>query len=235
MSYLFGETEGGTLEPHHGIDLPNASGTPVGAAADGSVVFAGSDRKVLVGPYANFYGNVVVVQHSFAGIDQPVYSLYGHLSEIDVTVGQTVHAGELIGRVGLSGIAMGSHLHFEVRLGENTYAHSSNPALWLIPLKGTGAIALRIVDQQGNLLRQTNIKIQDDPSDANHPASTLQVETYGPEKNHVLSDADLQENFAVGDVSAGKYKISFSDAYLPYTREIEVQPGKLTYVEFVVK
>jgi murein DD-endopeptidase MepM/ murein hydrolase activator NlpD len=235
MSYLFGETEDGHLEPHHGIDIPNATGTPVAAAADGTVVLADSDRKNLVGPYTDFYGNVIVIQHSLDGIQQPVYSLYGHLSEISVVAGQAVQAGEEIGRVGLTGIAMGSHLHFEVRLGENTYDASSNPYLWLIPLDGTGVIAGRVVDEQGNMLHLTNIKIQYYPSDTSQPNSTLTVETYGPEKDHVISDPSLQENFAVGDLTAGRYKISFDADYQLYQRWVDVDAGKLTYVEFVVK
>ena len=235
MSYLFGETEDGHLEPHHGIDLPNATGTPVAAVADGTVVFADSDRKNLVGPYTDFYGNVIVIQHSLDGIGQPVYSLYGHLSEIGVAAGQAVQAGEEIGKVGLTGIAMGSHLHFEVRLGENTYDASSNPYLWLIPLDGTGVIAGRVVDEQGNLLHLTNIKIQYFASDTSHPSSTLTVETYGPEKDHVISDPSLQENFAVGDLTAGKYRIGVDADYQLYQRWVDVDAGKLTYVEIVVK
>ena len=235
IAYLFGSTEDGKLEPHHGIDLPNATGTPVAAVADGTVVFAGSDRKNLVGPYTDFYGNVIVIQHNLAGIGQPIYSLYGHLSDVGVSTGETVQAGELIGRVGSTGIAMGSHLHFEVRVGENTYDASSNPYLWLIPLGGTGVIAGRVVDEQGNMLHLTNIKIQYYASDTSQPSSTLQAETYGPEKHHVISDAGLQENFAVGDLTAGKYRIAIDADYQLYERWIEVRSGKLTYVEFVVK
>jgi hypothetical protein len=235
MTYLFGETEHDTLEPHHGIDIPNASGTPVMAAADGSVIFADSDRNNFVGPYENFYGNVIIIKHSFAGIQQPVYSLYGHLSEIDVAQGQSVQAGQLIGKVGMTGIAMGSHLHFEVRLGANSYYDSSNPALWLIPLEGTGSLVIRIADQQGNMLPISNLKIQYYDKDVEKPTSTLRAETYGYESARVLSDEHLQENFAVGDLTAGKYQASFNADFTIYSRWIEIQAGKLTYLEFVVK
>jgi len=234
-SYLFGETEDGKLEPHHGIDLPNATGTPVAAAADGTVVFAGSDRKNLVGLFTDFYGNVIVIQHSFPGIQEPVYSLYGHLSVVSVVVGETVTAGELIGRVGSTGIAMGSHLHFEVRVGANAYDASSNPYLWLTPLGGTGVISGRVADGQGKLLYLNNVRVQFYPSDIGQPSLTLQVETYAPEKNHVISDADLKENFAVGDLTAGKYRISFEGDDKLYERWVEVQAGKLTFVDFIVK
>ena len=233
-SYLFGTTEYGAHEPHHGIDLSNATGTPVLAVADGTVVFAGSDSKNPVGPYTDFYGSVVIIQHSIDGMQQPVYSLYGHLSEVDVVLGQMVQAGELIGRVGSTGIAMGSHLHFEARLGENTYDNSINPALWLIPLDGKGVIAGRVADTHGNMLYLTNIRLQFYPADKVQPNFAMQVETYAPEEDHVRSDANLQENFAIGDLTAGKYRIAFEAGGL-YDRWVDVQSGKLTYVEFVVK
>jgi hypothetical protein len=88
---------------HPGIDLPAATGTPVGAAAAGRVIFAG---------YApSGYGNLVEIAHG-AG----VVSLYAHLSAFSVGVGQSVATGTRLGRVGSTGEATGPHLHFEVRL-----------------------------------------------------------------------------------------------------------------------
>ena len=72
-SYLFGSTEQGTHDPHHGVDLPNATGTPVLAVADGTVVFAGGDDKNPVSPWKDFYGNVVIILHSLPGIPTPIY------------------------------------------------------------------------------------------------------------------------------------------------------------------
>ncbi len=233
-SYLFGSTEEGAYEPHHGVDLPNATGIPVSAVADGTVVVAGDDTVHPVGPWTNFYGNVIIILHSLPGIPTPIYSLYGHLSKVDVVPGQVVQAGELIGLVGSTGSAMGSHLHFEVRAGENTYANSTNPALWLIPLEGKGVIAGRVVDQKGKMVHLMNLRIQFYPSDPSQPNFALQVETYAPEQDHVSSDADLQENFAVGDLAAGRYRLVFEDNGV-YDRWVDVQPGKLTYVEFVVR
>ena len=85
------------------------------------------------------------------------------------------------------------------------------------------------------MLHLTNIKLQYYHSDASQPSSTLTVETYAPEKDHVISDASLQENFAVGDLKAGKYRIAVDADYQLYQRWIDVQAGKLTYVEFVTK
>jgi len=234
--YLFGSTQSGSRQPHHGVDMPNAAGTPVMAAADGTVVFAGSDAQNPVSPWVNFYGNVVIIRHQFTGIQQPVFSLYGHLFLIEVAVGQTVRAGDEIGKVGATGVAIGSHLHFEVRVGENTYDASSNPALWLVPLGGTGVIAGRIVDMQGNLLHLTNIRLQFYPiAGSNYTGPAIQLETYGPEKDPVIGDAGLRENFAMGDLAAGRYRITFIDEGKLYERWVDIQAGKLSFVEFIVK
>ena len=63
-TYPYASTAGGTREPHHGVEFENATGTPVHAAADGEVVFAGPDKEVVYSPWRNFYGNVVVIRHA---------------------------------------------------------------------------------------------------------------------------------------------------------------------------
>lgn len=87
---------------HAGIDLRAASGTPVAAAGNGEVA--------LAEPYDG-YGLLVAIAHG-----KGLRSYYGHLSRIDVHVGETVAAGQQIGLVGATGSATGPHLHFELRL-----------------------------------------------------------------------------------------------------------------------
>ncbi|WP_238013732.1 M23 family metallopeptidase [Dactylosporangium sp. AC04546] len=91
---------------HAGIDVAAGGGQPIVAAADGRVVRAG---------WAGGYGNYTCISH---GIYQGkgLATCYGHQSAILVRVGQQVHRGELIGRVGTTGASTGNHLHFEVRL-----------------------------------------------------------------------------------------------------------------------
>jgi murein DD-endopeptidase MepM/ murein hydrolase activator NlpD len=89
-------------EYHEGQDIDAAYGTPVEAAASGRVIIAGRQRG---------YGNVVYLDHG-AGLT----TRYGHLSQIDVTVGQTVTRGQTIGLVGSTGRSTGPHLHYEVRI-----------------------------------------------------------------------------------------------------------------------
>ena len=88
---------------HTGIDISAALGTPVTAAADGLVVVVG---------HGNFgYGNFVVVAHGGG-----VATLYGHLLQTNVKVGDKVGRGQVIGLEGSSGFSTGPHVHFELRV-----------------------------------------------------------------------------------------------------------------------
>jgi len=101
----FGEREdpiNGEGAFHSGLDIDAPWGTPVRAAADGSV----SDASMGAG-----YGREVVLSHG-----HEVETVYGHLSSVAVVPGQHVARGQVIGYVGQSGRATGPHLHYEVRV-----------------------------------------------------------------------------------------------------------------------
>lgn len=98
---------------HHGLDFAAPFGQPVLAAVPGTVVAAG--------PLGG-YGNQVLLAHPDGSRTR-----YGHMSRLDVQVGQRVDAGEQIGTVGNTGVSTGPHLHFEVILG----ATPVDPAPWL--------------------------------------------------------------------------------------------------------
>ncbi len=237
--YPYGNTADGTREPHHGVEFYNASGTPVLAAADGTVVIAGNDETTVYGPQTGFYGNLIVLEHHFPGIDQPIFTLYGHLSKINVQTGQAVRSGEKIGEVGATGIAIGSHLHFEVRLGQDNYASTRNPILWLKPLTGEdgnsfGVIAGRLVDAQGKLIYTADLNLQyfrdpDGPQTAVHS-----LETYASEGQPVHSDDTWDENFAPGDLPSGRYRLSLMWGGRLYDQWLDVQPGKVTFIVFQI-
>src|SRR5262249_34959245 len=116
--FPYGWTRKGESPIHHGVDFLNPTGTRVIASADGTVYFAGSDHDRIFGPSPDFYGNVVVIQHDITAPEgSAVYTLYGHLARITVQPGQQVKRGQQIGTVGKTGIAVGYHLHYEVRVG----------------------------------------------------------------------------------------------------------------------
>lgn len=236
VSYRFGSSDHGKRETHHGVEFLNSSGTPVLAAASGKVVVAGDDKTTQYGLFRNFYGNMVVVQHTLPGFDQPVFTLYGHLSSIDVKVDDTVESGQKIGEVGATGSATGSHLHFEVRYGEDTYAASSNPELWLRPLQDQngepmGALAGRILDARDKPVALSNIVVERIP-DANSAAREVTyLNTYSEVK--LVGLEPWRESFAAGDLPPGQYKISFFLNGMQ-TRLVEVHSGELTYVTFQI-
>ena len=100
---------------HPGIDInSNLTNRPIFAAADGKVIRAG---------WIGSYGNAIYIEHQ--GI--PVrYTRYAHLSKINVSVGQTVTAGQVIGVAGSTGMGTGVHLHFETRDSANRHMNPLN-------------------------------------------------------------------------------------------------------------
>jgi murein DD-endopeptidase MepM/ murein hydrolase activator NlpD len=93
-------TGGGAM--HSGLDFKGPLGTPIMAAADGVVTFAG---------WQGGYGNTIEITHA-----NGLVTRYAHLSAITVSLGQKVDRGLQIGKMGSTGRSTGSHLHFEVRL-----------------------------------------------------------------------------------------------------------------------
>ena len=91
----------GRQEQHTGIDIPAPTGSDLVAAQDGIVIFSG---------WMNGYGNTVRIDHG-----ENVVTLYGHNSSNLVSAGESVVAGQLIGRIGSTGFSTGAHSHFEVR------------------------------------------------------------------------------------------------------------------------
>jgi murein DD-endopeptidase MepM/ murein hydrolase activator NlpD len=92
----------GTPAMHTGLDLHGETGDPVRATADGTVVAAG---------WSGGYGRVVDIDHH-----NGLSTRYGHLSSVEVRVGQSVKRGQIVGKVGSTGRSTGPHLHYETRL-----------------------------------------------------------------------------------------------------------------------
>jgi murein DD-endopeptidase MepM/ murein hydrolase activator NlpD len=90
---------------HQGIDIGAPTGTPIHAAAAGTVIYCG---------WESGYGNLVAIDHG-----GNLATAYGHQSAIAVACGQHVGQGDVIGYVGCTGHCTGPHLHFEVRIGGN--------------------------------------------------------------------------------------------------------------------
>ena len=98
----FGNRESIRTSGHTGLDIAAPAGTPIKAAASGTVTFAG---------YSGGYGYVVKLDNG-----NGVQTYYGHCSRLYVSTGEKVEAGEVIAAVGSTGNSTGNHLHFEVRV-----------------------------------------------------------------------------------------------------------------------
>ena len=99
----------GEVSSHTGTDIACAEGTPILAAADGIVTVANG-----LDSWGGSYGYYIQIDHG-GGLE----TLYAHCSSICVTTGQQVQSGQVIGYVGHTGRATGSHLHLEVRINGN--------------------------------------------------------------------------------------------------------------------
>ena len=99
----------GEVSSHTGTDIACAEGTPILAAADGTVTVANG-----LDSWGGSYGYYIQIDHG-SGLE----TLYAHCSSICVTTGQQVQSGQVIGYVGHTGRATGSHLHLEVRINGN--------------------------------------------------------------------------------------------------------------------
>lgn len=236
-STRFGYYQQSLKAARHGVNFVNSTGTPVLAAADGTVVVAGDDNRNPLGLYKGQYGNLVVLAHNLPGVGSPVYSLYSQLSETNVQVGDQVKSGERIGRVGSSGNVNGSTLHFEVRMGDNFYDAVRNPELWLAPLRDEsgqrmGALAGKIVDANGKDVIVDNIVIERLAGPGQRALDTYYLKTYAEKK--LKSMQPWEENFAMGDLPAGEYQITFYSGPNMVQREVVVEPGKLTVIKIQV-
>ncbi len=97
----FGAMESIRDHAHTGMDIAAPNGTPIKAAAEGTVTHAG---------WLGGYGNLVIISHG-----NGIQTYYGHCSKLYVSKGDTIKAGDVIAAVGSTGEATGNHLHFEIR------------------------------------------------------------------------------------------------------------------------
>ena len=216
---LFGDTV------HTGVDIPVPKGTPVLAAGSGKVIWAG------FGFYHGYYdpndpyGIAVAIHHDFGYQGQELYTLYGHLDQVKVAVGQYVKTGDLLGLSGQTGNATGPHLHFEVRVGNNDYFKTQNPELWLVPPQGWGVLAGRVLITSGLLAHGQDIVLTSKSTNQHWLAKT-----YG--SNTVNSDAYYQENVVISDLPAGSYVLHVPYFGFDYSLDIEIHPGLVNYFTF---
>lgn len=226
--YPYGSTRGGELRPHHGVEFNVPYNTEILAAAAGTVRVAGSDSEEAYGPHTDFYGNLVVIEHDYQYAGQPLFTLYGHLNEVSVTVGQQVAAQQVLGLSGATGVADGPHMHFEVRLGANSYESTRNPLLWLFPFPQNGTIAGRVVWPDGSSAMGAPVSLNRIDGASPYYGTT----TYSSDS--VNGDEHWQENFVIDDVVSGYYEVIVRVDDERYTAETWVYDYRTSFVEIVL-
>jgi murein DD-endopeptidase MepM/ murein hydrolase activator NlpD len=234
QTYRFGSTMGGNFQPHQGVEFNNPDGTPVHAIGAGVVVHSGpAERGALT----------VAIKHdrklTAGGKQLYLFSVYYHNSKLLRQVGDRVKAGDVVALVGNTGRATNDHMHLEVHASpfdstrlivdpEVRYPpYNTNPELWIEPLPGTGMIAGQVWDSAGKPVQQARIYGLVKPEPRETPFSF--IETYGP-RNH--SDPGYQEHFAISDVPPGTYILGVAIAGKRVYRQVKVEAGKFTWVEF---
>ncbi|MBN1202720.1 MAG: peptidoglycan DD-metalloendopeptidase family protein [Anaerolineae bacterium] len=231
-NYPYGSTGYGQFQTHHGVDIPNPVGTSVLAVANGWVIYAGDDHRDMFGPQLDFYGNLVIIEHDFpAPTGEMLYTLYGHLSQVDVEAGQRVKQLEKIGEVGATGVALGAHLHLEVRIGDPfDYGSTYNPDLWLRPWQDHGTLAGQLVDHDGSRVYEAEISLlPESGSGPNLNAFSYADETVNP-------DPFFGEHYTRGDLPEGWYQVIVRVRGVKrFQDEVYIEPGQTTLLDIVLK
>ncbi|MBT3322327.1 MAG: peptidoglycan DD-metalloendopeptidase family protein [Anaerolineae bacterium] len=215
---------------HSGIDIPTDEGVPILAAGGGTVTWA--SWGLFSGESTNQddpYGQAVAIKHDFGYEGESLYTIYAHMSHIDVTRGQWVAAGEQLGLVGDTGHTTGPHLHFEIRLGRNDFLATYNPELWVVPPQGWGVLTGRVMANDGSLLRGYQTRVI-----SYETGYTYKVSSYGPKV--INSDPYYQENLVLSDLLPGWYELRITYIEDDFTKEfqeqIQIFPGQISYFSF---
>ncbi len=235
-AYPYGTTALG-YQPHHGVDIPNPIGATVRATASGIVFYAGDDLNTIIfGPWPNFYGNVIVIEHNFEvpsmdGVIFKMYTLYGHLSELYVRTGDEVSQFQEIGAVGQEGVAIGPHLHLEVRITDDPYDYEStyNPNLWVQPWSGYGVLAGRVLLRSGGYLPNIEIEVESLESGRVYRTLTYTYDMVNP-------DPWFRENFVVPDLMEGRYEVRVNyQGRVAYRTTVDIRPEQTSIINAFIE
>ena len=181
---------------HKGIDLDGGDGSPISSAQDAKVVWSGDK--------GDGYGYSVILRYS-----NGAETRFGHLKSTNVRTGQSIKAGQMIGRQGNTGASKGSHLHFEYypNGGAMTYEGYGNAAAVKDSYFRYGGnvkakIASKPMDEAGNILGKDQITLQKKPTPRGKLYLVNGKKYYVDEKNNTLKDQQGNDI----DFSGGKNK-----------------------------
>lgn len=215
-------------DPHLGLDIGIDAGTPVRAAAAGTVVWASYGLLYNSVNYIDDpYGIAIAIRHDFGYEGERLYTVYGHLSKVSVEKGDRVEVGDVIGVSGNTGMSTGPHLHFEVRSDISNVYHTRNPELWITPPEGYGVLVGRVTTSKNVLLLNKLIEVREVESQR----MVASFYTYAtPYK--LLSDTYYRENAVLSNLPAGRYEVAIPYVGVWWRTEVEIRPGAVTYFHF---
>ena len=234
QTYRYGSTMGGAFQQHQGVEFNEPALTPVLAVEAGTVVYAGRAEQGALTVAIRHDSTLTTAEGVFH-----LFSVYYHNSALLVRVGQRVHRGQPIARVGSTGRATNEHLHLEIHASpvdsvalvvdslQRYPPYTRNPELWIEPLPGTGVVAGQVWGADGRPVQQARIYGLVKPEPQETPFAF--AETYGA---RTRGDPAYDEHFAVGDVPPGEYVLGTTIDGRKVFRRIVVEAGKLTWVEF---
>lgn len=173
----------------------------------------------------------VVVLHDRRWEGRPVRLEYRNLSSREVAVGQRVRAGQILAAVGRPATPARRHLHLQIHVGaveDSAGAEPAalNPHLWVEPLPGMGVIAGRVLDVRGE--PAPGVRIHGVAPAWPEETPSASVETYA---EGVEPDPAYGENFAIGDLPAGGYRLYARVDGHDIAAFVEVAPGRVTWVD----
>jgi hypothetical protein len=128
----------------------------------------------------------------------------------------------------MTGIAIGPHLHVEVRVGQNSYFTTVNPALWMTPLDGRGSVAVRTINAEGRTWGGARVNLL--RYEAGGPRWITYIDTYRPTEN-ISGDPMWGENGVAANLWPGSYYISVEINGERVGQNIDVRAGQTTFVE----
>jgi biotin carboxyl carrier protein len=221
------------LEEDNKYSTPTASSTPeTEITSDPSLTPEATSTMTPTQILAGAYGNYIMIRHDWGWQGKTVYTLYGHLLEIFVDVGDHVAAGDLIAGVGNTGDSTGPHLHFEVRLDENSYYSTRNPALWIAPYEEWGTLAGQITNSEGEYLQNVVLSITPLNDNGAIDPYSVQTRTTTSYSSDAINPDDLwQENFCFPDLPTGQYRIKTKIGQETLQADVEIHPGVTTMIK----
>ncbi|MBN1313901.1 MAG: peptidoglycan DD-metalloendopeptidase family protein [Anaerolineales bacterium] len=204
---------------------PESEITPTLSLTQESII---TPTQILAGAY----GNYVVIRHDWGWQGKTVYTLYGHLLEIFVGVGDHVAAGDLIAGVGNTGDSTGPHLHFEVRVDKNHYNSTRNPALWIAPYEEWGTLAGQITNPEGAYIQNAVLSISPLNDNGAIDPNDDQTRTTTSYSSYQVNPDDLwNENFCFPDLQAGFYRVKTKIGQETLQADVEIRPGVTTMIK----